>query len=96
MDVAAIVVVVVTVVVVVVAAVVVVVVFSRWCYLNCISARKLHQVGCRKKKEKKSFYDRQQLKGSQHRRLPTTGQNFPIVQISNSTSSSITVYREHN
>ena len=52
MDVAAIVVVVVTVVVVVVAAVVVVVVFSRWCYLNCISARKLHQVGCRKKRKK--------------------------------------------
>ena len=42
-----------------------------------------------KKRKKKSFYDRQQLKGSQHRRLPTTEQNFPIVQISNSTYNSL-------
>ena len=52
MDVVAVVVVV---VLVVVAAVIVVVVFSRWCYLNCISARKLHQVGCRKKRKKRAF-----------------------------------------
>ena len=51
----AVVVVVVVVLVVVAAVVVVVVVFSRWCYLNCISARKLHQVGCRKKRKKRAF-----------------------------------------